>query len=150
MSSTGCKKAAADSSSACLWLLGTVVPHHDVMSEDAGARTAGGGYALRSVAVAEDLDELDGPLDGIHQLPLHLDSSAREDFDFGDPHRRELAYRIVLLEAGSVTDLQRWLSRDQLVAMWPDLYLPRVVRAAWQRRHPVLAEAGASPGIPAA
>lgn len=120
------------------------------MSTDADIRTAGGGYALRGVMVAQDLDELVGPLVGVYQLPLHLDSSAREDFDFGDPHRRELAYRIVLLEAGSVADLQRWLSRDQLVGMWPDLYLPRVVRAAWEQRHPVLAEAGVSPGIPAA
>jgi hypothetical protein len=41
------------------------------------------------------------PVMGVHRLPLHLDSSAPASYDFGDPHRRGLAYRIVLVEAGS-------------------------------------------------
>jgi hypothetical protein len=120
------------------------------MSTEPMTPTAGGGYALRPVTVIDDLSELRGPTDGVLQLPLHLDASARELFDFADPHRRELAYRIVLLEARRLDDLRAWLRGPELIAMWPQLYLPRVVRAAWQTRHPELARAGTAPGVPAA
>jgi hypothetical protein len=100
----------------------------------------GGGYALRTVVVVDDLDELRGPLAGNVRLPLHLDASDRALYDLGDKHRRGLLYELVLLEAGSVTDLTAWLDRDALVDLWPDLYLPRVVRAAWEARHPLLRE----------
>src|SRR5207249_1486997 len=100
--------------------------------------TPGGGYALRTVVVADDLNDLRGPLEGKVRLPLHLDASDRALYDLSDEHRRELLYELVLLEAGSVEDLTTWLDRDTFVHMWPRLYLPRVVRAAWQARHPVL------------
>jgi hypothetical protein len=106
------------------------------------------GYALRRVTVASDLDALRGPLQGRFQLPLHLDASARAVYDFAFPAGRELAYRVVLLEAGSPLDHEQWLNRDELLRLWPDLYLPRVVRAAWQAEHPVLARIGAGPQVP--
>ena len=58
-----------------------------------------GGYALRPVVVASDLGALRGPLSGRHQLPLHLDASARAVYDLADPDDREHAYQLVLLEA---------------------------------------------------
>lgn len=106
------------------------------------------GYALRRVAVAPDLDALRGPLHGRWQLPLHLDASSRSVYDFGSPPERELAYRVVLLEAGSHRDHKQWLDRDELLRLWPELYLPRVVRAAWQAEHAVLAQIGAGPCVP--
>ncbi len=106
------------------------------------------GYALRRVAVAPDLDALRGPLHGRWQLPLHLDASSRSVYDFGSPPDRELAYRLVLLEAGSRLDHEQWLDRDELLRLWPELYLPRVVRAAWQAEHAVLARIGAGPHVP--
>lgn len=113
-------------------------------------RGTAGGRALRGIVVAANLDDLRGPIAGVHRLPLHLDSSAPTSYDFADPHRRALAYRTVLLEATSEDDLATWLDRDALVEMWPDLYLPRAVRRAWQDRHPRLAARGAGPGVPAA
>lgn len=101
------------------------------------------GRALRTVAVADDLDELRGPLTGRYRLPLHLDASARHLYDFADHQWRELAYRTVLMEAGSAADLADWLDRQTLLALWPQLYLPAFVRQAWERRHPQLADAGA-------
>lgn len=95
--------------------------------------------------VVEDLNDLRGLLQGKVRLPVHLDASDRALYDLGDEHRRELLYELVLLEAGSVEDLTTWLDRDALVRMWPRLYLPRVVRAAWEARHPVLRGHGASP-----
>src|SRR5690348_16992573 len=88
----------------------------------------GGGYALRGVVVAEDLDELQGPLEGKVRLPHHIDASDRALYDLGDEHRRELLYRLVLLEAASLKDLETWLNRDELIRVWPELYLPRAVR----------------------
>lgn len=106
------------------------------------------GYALRRVVVAPDLEALRGPLHGQHQLPLHLDSSARPVYDFGSPRDRAQAYQLVLLEAVTTGDLEQWLQSDELLRLWPDLYLPRVVRAAWQSRHRVLAQIGAGPHVP--
>ncbi len=108
----------------------------------------GTGYALRQVVVASDLATLRGPLNGRWQLPLHLDSSARAVYDFADPDEREQAYQLVLLEAASPADLEQWLDGTELLRLWPDLYLPRVVRAAWQAQQPDLARAGAGRRVP--
>jgi hypothetical protein len=114
------------------------------------ARSRPPGRALRTVMVADDLDELCGPLAGCHRLPQHLDSSARHLYNFADAQWRELAYRTVLMEACTDADLTDWLDKDTLLAMWPELYLPPFVRDAWQRRHPELARAGTGPNVPPA
>ena len=106
------------------------------------------GYALRRVVVAPDLAALRGPLHGRRQLPLHLDSSARPFYDFASPHDRATAYQLVLLEAGDPVDLEQWLQHAELLRLWPQLYLPRHVRAAWQHAHPPLASIGAGPHVP--
>lgn len=106
------------------------------------------GYALRGVAVAPDLVALHGPLDGQHQLPLHLDSSARAVYDFGSRRDRAHAYQLVLLEAHCTADLEQWLQHQELLHLWSGLYLPRVVRAAWQQQHATLNRIGAGPHVP--
>lgn len=120
----------------------------DTASSNYPPPTRGGGYALRSVVVIGDLDTLRGPLHGKIRLPLHLDASTRQVFDLDDSYSRELMYRVVLLEAGRVEDLARWLERVVLVRSWPELYLPSVVRAAWEERHPELRRQGAGPHVP--
>jgi hypothetical protein len=106
------------------------------------------GRALRAVRGVEELNELRGPLVGVHQLPRNLDASAQHRYDFADPQWRDLAYCTVLMEASTVADLTAWLDRDVLIELWPALYLPPFVRDAWQRRHPELARVGAGPGVP--
>jgi len=98
--------------------------------------------------VATDLALLRGPVRGHWQLPLHLDASARAVYDFADPDQRQEAYQLVLLEAASLLDLERWLEGTELLRMWPELYLPRNVRAAWQSKQPALAQVGAGPRVP--
>lgn len=106
------------------------------------------GYVLRRVVVAPDLEALRGPLHGRQQLPLHLDSSARPFYDFDSGRDRAQAYQLVLLEAGDTADLEQWLQHTELLRLWPELYLPRTVRAAWQSQHAVLARIGAGPHVP--
>ena len=108
----------------------------------------GTGYALRRVVVAIDLALLRGPMRGHWQLPLHLDASARAIYDFADPDDRQEAYQLVLLEAASAVDLEQWLDGTELLRLWPELYLPRNVRASWQNQQPVLAQVGAGPCVP--
>ncbi len=106
------------------------------------------GRALRAVAVPDDLDVLRGPLTGRYRLPHHLDASARHLYDFADEQWRELAYRTVLMEAGTGADLTTWLDKNALLALWPQLYLPPYVRQAWEHRHPQLARAGTLSHVP--
>ena len=98
--------------------------------------------------VASDLGALRGPLSGRHQLPLHLDASARAVYDFADPDDREHAYHLVPVEASCPADLEQWLDGAELQRLWPEFYLPRVVRAAWQAQQPALARIGAGPRVP--
>jgi hypothetical protein len=51
---------------------------------------------------------------------------------------RRWFYQTVLREAGSLEDLTGYLDGDTLIALWPDLYLPKGVRQAWEDQHPVL------------
>jgi hypothetical protein len=47
-------------------------------------------------------------------------------------------YRTELREARSPDDLATFLNGDVLTALWADIVLPKVVRTAWEDRHPVL------------
>jgi hypothetical protein len=53
-----------------------------------------------------------------------------------------MVYTTVLREARQPTDLSDYLDGDTLVSMWPNLVLPKAVRAAWEDRHPRLRAAG--------
>jgi transcriptional regulator with XRE-family HTH domain len=65
-------------------------------------------------------------------LPLHLDWSAPGRVsDLRDRRQRARLYEVVLRE-GSPEDLMRYVDGVLLVEAWPDLVLPRAVRAAWQ------------------
>ncbi len=108
------------------------------------------GFTHRAPVVVADLRVLEGPMSGVHVLPLALDSSAREERDFADRQQRGEAYEVVLHESTSPGQVAEWLDRDELVRLWPQLYLPRVVRAAWEHGHPELAVRGASDVVPSA
>jgi transcriptional regulator with XRE-family HTH domain len=72
-------------------------------------------------------------------LPLHLDwSMPGRVYDLRDRRQRARLYEAVLRE-GSPEDLMRHIDGVLLVEVWPDLVLPRTVRAAWQ---PVIDAAG--------
>jgi hypothetical protein len=96
--------------------------------------------------VITDLADLRGPVIGTVQLPLWLYwSGPTPAFDLGEPYMRRWLYEIVLREAGSSQDLTSYLDGGTLIALWPDLYLPKGVRQAWEELHPVLRAARAAP-----
>ena len=59
-------------------------------------------------------------------------------FDLDDRDMRLWYYQTVLREASRAEDLSTYLDAATLVSLWPDLYLPKGVRRAWQERHPSL------------
>jgi transcriptional regulator with XRE-family HTH domain len=65
-------------------------------------------------------------------LPLELSWSAPgRPFALRDRRQRARLYEVLLRE-GQPADLQRWVDGVLLVDAWPDLVLPRALRAAWQ------------------
>ena len=99
----------------------------------------------RRAVVVASLADLRGPTEGTVELPLWLFwSSPGHAFDLGDPDMRRWLYQTVLREAGRPEDLTTNLNGDLLVALWPELYLPRGVRQAWEDQHPALRAAAAT------
>jgi len=93
----------------------------------------------RETVVVSSLADLRGPVAGMVRLPLWLFwSSPGHTFDLADRDMRRWLYQTVLREASRPEDLTAYLDGDTLIALWPDLYLPKGVRQAWEDRHPVL------------
>ena len=91
----------------------------------------------RGVLVAASLADLRGPVHGSVEMPIWLFWYPDRTFDLDEPGMLPWMYQIVLREARRPEDLG-YLNGDRLVTMWPDLYLPRGVREAWEDQHPVL------------
>ena len=100
----------------------------------------------RRAVVANSLADLHGPAEGTVELPIWLFwSSPDHTFDLSDQDMRVWLYQTVLREAGRLEDVTAYLNGDMLVALWPDLYLPKGVRQAWEEQHPALRAAAAAP-----
>jgi hypothetical protein len=97
----------------------------------------------RPVLVAGTLDELAGPTRGLVELPLRLWWNPHRTFDLSRPTMLAWMYENVLREAIRVDELRSYLHGPTLLRLWPDLNLPRGVRAAWETRHPALRLAAA-------
>lgn len=66
------------------------------------------------------------------KLPLGLNwSRPGAVFELSDRRQRARCYEIVLRE-GMPDDLRRYIDGALLIDIWPDLVLPRDLRAAWQ------------------
>lgn len=80
-------------------------------------------------------------MSGVVELPHRLvwAPAPAGRFDLSDAFDRRRLYEIVLREAVQPAELESWLDAGLLVELWPSLYLPRGVRAAWEDVHPHLA-----------
>ncbi|MEV4346731.1 hypothetical protein AB0J83_19920 [Actinoplanes sp. NPDC049596] len=97
----------------------------------------------RPVLVAGTLGELSGPTTGLVELPLRLWWGPQRAFDLSEPTMLAWMYENVLREAIRIDELRTYLHGPTLIRVWPDLNLPRAVRAAWETRHPHLRLAAA-------
>jgi hypothetical protein len=98
----------------------------------------------RRALVITDLASLRGPVQGTITLPLRLFwSPAGQAFDLDNPFMLRSMYETVLQEAVDPEELTTYLNGGKLIAMWPELYLPKGVRRAWEEHHPVLRAAAA-------
>ncbi|WP_248816261.1 hypothetical protein [Frankia sp. AgPm24] len=84
---------------------------------------------VRPYAVANSLDELQGPTSGVVVLDRWLDWSGSARYDLTNPGRLARMYETVLREASRTADLSRWLEGRTLARLWGDLVLPPQVRA---------------------
>lgn len=98
----------------------------------------------RRAVVAPSLADLQGPTEGTVELPLWLFWSPAHAFDLGDRDMRLWLYQTVLREASRLEDLTTCLDGDTLIALWPDLYLAKGIRQAWEDAHPLLRAAAAA------
>jgi DNA invertase Pin-like site-specific DNA recombinase len=129
-----------------------VIPAAETTAAETAAAAASGTAAVRTqyearpgrrVIVVTDLADLRGPAHGTLTLPLRLYwSPPGRVFDLDDPFTLRSMYQIVLGEAARPEDLTMHLDRDALIAVWPDLHLPKGVRQAWEEYHPMLRAAG--------
>jgi prevent-host-death family protein len=93
----------------------------------------------RAGLVAANLADLRGPAHGVVELPLRLFWSAPDrTFDLDQPSMLQAMYEAVLREASRPGDLTSYLNGEILVAVWPELFLPKGLRRAWEDRHPAL------------
>ncbi len=92
----------------------------------------------RRAVVVDDLSELRGPTGGVVELPHRLFWQPDRHVDLGEPPLLAWLYETVLREAATVEELRTWLDGPTLIRLWPELFVPRGVRRAWEERHPVL------------
>lgn len=96
---------------------------------------------VKPYAIPDSLDQLTGPADGVITLAhsvLWAPGDGRIDLD--EPGGVGLAYRAVLAE-GTADEQVKVLNRARLVAVWPELMLPRRLREVWEDRFPELRSA---------
>lgn len=104
----------------------------------APAKSSARHYA-RPYVLPRSLDLLAGPTTGVVRLPRHLDWSGSAVYDLDAPGRLVDLYRTVIIEAATPEDLHAHLEERTLRRLWAFIWLPPVVREAWQARFPDLA-----------
>jgi hypothetical protein len=102
----------------------------------------------RRAIVVTDLGSLRGPASGTVVLPLRLFwSPSGRRWDLGHRDILRAMYETVLQEAVYPEELTTYLNADLLIAVWPELFLPKGVRRAWEEHHPVLRAAAAAAAV---
>ncbi|GAA2339532.1 hypothetical protein [Streptomyces cuspidosporus] len=98
--------------------------------------------AAKPYVLPESLAELDGPTtDGV-TLPRHIDWGPHYIYDLADEADFRLMYERVIREGQTRDELNAYLNATSLRQVWRDLFLPVVVKTAWESRFPELREHG--------
>jgi hypothetical protein len=94
--------------------------------------------AFHKVVVIADLSGLRGPTCGVVDLPPRLFGHAGCRANLDDPFLLTWVHETVLREAITDEDVCIWIDEKTLRRLWPDLFIPHYVRAAWEQQHPDL------------
>lgn len=89
---------------------------------------------VRPYTVPESLADLEGPVEGVIELPITLDWSQQRRYDLSVDKDRRRLYETVIREAMDPAELTRLLHGSLLVTMWPSLWLPVQVKSLWEQR----------------
>ena len=95
----------------------------------------------RPVLLPADLTQLRGPLTGMVRCRCVSTRPTRgpdRSFDLSDEAERIELYEIVLTD-GTGEDVCRYLNHEELLLLWPRLWLPPYVRQVWDPRLGVVA-----------
>jgi len=99
----------------------------------------------KRAVVVTDLAHLHGPASGVVVLPHWLYwSPAGHTWNLDNPEQTRAMYEHVLNNVVEASDLTSYLHAGTLVAIWPDLWLPKGIRSAWEEYHPQLRGAAAA------
>jgi prevent-host-death family protein len=132
-------EAAAASLRSVLRALEMLAGQASVPTDPVARRAAYQARPGRAALVAASMADLAGPAHGVVELPLRLFWSAPDrTFDLDQPSMLRALYETVLREASRPDDLTSYLNGEILVAVWPDLFLPKGVRRAWEDQHSAL------------
>jgi prevent-host-death family protein len=135
-------EAAAESLRSALRELETLAGQASAPADPAARRAAYQARPGRAALVTASLADLAGPAHGVVELPLRLFWSAPDrTFDLDQPSMLRALYETVLREASRPDDLTGYLNGEVLVEVWPDLFLPKGVRRAWEDQYPELRDA---------
>ena len=93
------------------------------------------GPASRPVAIPSGFDTSDIKAQGKVELPIHVWwPEPKRVFDLTKPNDRLRAYELVLIE-GDEDDIRLYIRFDVLRSSWHQLFLPRHVREAWEKKY---------------
>ena len=71
------------------------------------------------------------PVHGVVLIADHIDpTNPQRVYDLDEPSHCKYLYEVVLVD-GRAEDIEQFVDRIRLAELWPDLYLPGPVRAAW-------------------
>jgi hypothetical protein len=115
------------------------IGHSNVMSSQKGVPFTSA--ETRPYAVADSLEELRGPNEGILEVPHELAWSGRRRFDLSEDYDRAAAYKIVL-EEGREEHFRRYLNAGLLLRYWREILAARPVQALRESRFPELRSVG--------
>ena len=87
----------------------------------------------------ESLDELQGPTSGLVRTTGSICTAPDPVFDIDDLLELRGLYRSTVRD-GTSAEQSKFLDRDTLIELWPELILPYQCRDAWEARFPELVE----------
>ena len=85
----------------------------------------------------ESLDDLHGPASGLVRTTGSICTAPDPVFNLDDPADFNSMYRATVRD-GTAAEQERFLDRDTLIRLWPELFLPYQCRDAWEARFPIL------------